>query len=81
MEIGYVFFSLKPAIKKQFLHDIRKIADVKEARIVLGNWDAVAKIEAQSIQDLEKAYFNHIDKLPGVSYSRLYIMACPRTRK
>lgn len=81
MEIGYVFFSLKPAMKKLFLQDVRKIANVKEARIVLGNWDAVAKVEAQSIQELEKAYYNQIDKLPGINYSRLYIMACPRTRK
>ncbi len=81
MEVGYVLFSLKPAMKKLFLQDVRKIVDVKEARIVLGNWDAIAKIEAQSIQELERAYYNQIDKLPGINYSRLYIMACPRTRK
>jgi DNA-binding Lrp family transcriptional regulator len=81
MEIGYVLFSLKPAMKKQFLKDVRKIACVKEARIVLGNWDAVAELEAHSIQELEKAFFNQIEQLPGINYSRLYIMACPRTRK
>ena len=81
MEIGYVLFSLKPAMKKQFLQTVRKIGNVKEARIVLGNWDAIAKVEAQSIQELEKAYYNQIDTLPGINYSRLYIMACPRTRK
>ena len=81
METGYVLFSLKPAMKKQFLQDIRKIKGVVEARVVLGNWDAIAKVEADSIQELEKVYFNQIERLLSSSYSRLYIMACPRTRK
>ena len=81
METGYVLFSLKPAMKKQFLQDIRKIKSVAEARVVLGNWDAVAKVEADSIQELEKVYYNQIERLLSINYSRLYIMACPRTRK
>jgi DNA-binding Lrp family transcriptional regulator len=81
METGYVLFSLKPAMKKQFLQDIRKIKGVAEARVVLGNWDAIAKVEADSIQELEKVYFSQIERLLSINYSRLYIMACPRTRK
>jgi DNA-binding Lrp family transcriptional regulator len=81
VETGYILFSLKPAKKKEFLQEIRKIRGVEEARVVLGNWDAIAKVEAKDIQELERAYFNQIDKLPSINYSRLYIMACPRTRK
>jgi DNA-binding Lrp family transcriptional regulator len=54
---------------------------VKEAHIVLGNWDAVAEIEAETIQEMEKVYFNEIDKLLGITQSKMYIKACPRTRK
>jgi DNA-binding Lrp family transcriptional regulator len=54
---------------------------VKEARLVLGNWDAIAKVEAENVEELERVYFNEIDKIPGLTYSRLYIRACPRTRK
>jgi DNA-binding Lrp family transcriptional regulator len=81
METGYVLFSLKPAMKKQFLQDIRKIKGVAEARVVLGNWDAIAVVEAENIQELERCYFNQIERLVSVNSSRLYIMACPRTRK
>lgn len=81
MEVGYVLFSLKPGEKKQFLQDIRKITGVEEAKVVLGNWDAIAKVEAKNIQELERTYFSQIDKLPSINHSRLYIMACPRTRK
>ena len=81
METGYILFSLKPGMKKIFLQSVKKINGVKEAHIVLGNWDAVAEIEAETIPELEKVYFNEVDKLLGVTQSRLYIKACPRTRK
>lgn len=81
METGYILFSLKPAKKREFLQTIRKIKAVKEARVVLGNWDAIAKVEAENTKELERVYFGEIDKLPSINYSRLYIMACPRTRK
>jgi DNA-binding Lrp family transcriptional regulator len=81
METGYILFSLKPAKKKVFLQSIKKIKAVKEARVVLGDWDAIAKVETENIEELERVYFNEIDKLETINYSRLYIMACPRTRK
>jgi DNA-binding Lrp family transcriptional regulator len=81
METGYILFSLKPGFRKTFLENIRKIEAVKEAHLVLGNFDAIAEIEAESILELEKIYYNEIDKLTNITYSRLYIMACPRTRK
>lgn len=81
METGYILFNLKPGRKKEFLQGVRKIKAVKEARLVLGNFDAVAEVEAENIQLLQKVYLNEIDKLASITYSRLYIMACPRTRK
>ncbi len=81
METGYVLFNLKPGLKKDFILKIRQVKNVKEARLVLGNWDAIAKIEADDVTELEKVFFNNIDKIPGIAASRLYIKACPRTRK
>lgn len=81
METGYILFNLKPKEKRQFIQNIKKIDAVKEARLVLGNWDAIAKIETQNIEDLERVYFNEIDKITSITESRLNIVACPRTRK
>ena len=81
MEIGYVLFKIKPGYKKAFIKKVRKIANVKETRLVIGIFDAIAKIEAESIEDLESIYYNKLDKLSGVIDSHLYIVACPRTRK
>ena len=81
METGYVFFDLTPGTKKDFITKVRNIKAVKEARLVIGTFDALAKIEAESIEELEKIYFNEIDKRAGIVDSRLHIVACPRTRK
>lgn len=81
METGYILFNLKPGMKKGFLQSVRKVKGVKEAHIVLGNWDAVVEVEAESTEELEKVYYNEIDKLLSITSSRLYIKACPRTRK
>jgi DNA-binding Lrp family transcriptional regulator len=81
VETGYILFNLKPGMKKTFLQSIRKIKAVKEASIVLGNWDAIAEVKAEDVQELERIYFNEIDRLMSITSSRLYIKACPRTRK
>ena len=81
METGYVFLDLDPGTKKDSIANIRKIKAVKEARLVIGIYDAVGIIEADSIEELERIYFNKIDKMANVKNSRLHIVACPRARK
>jgi DNA-binding Lrp family transcriptional regulator len=81
MVTGYVFFNLMPGKKRDFVKKLSDSQAVKEARLVIGMYDALAMIEAESVKELEKIYFNEIDKIAGIMDSRLYIVACPRTRK
>jgi len=81
METGYVILSLKPGMKKAFIDEVKGLEAVKEARVVIGIFDAIVKVEAENMEELEKVYLNEIDKLDGIVDSRLHIVACPRTRK
>jgi len=81
MEAGYVFLNLKPGSKKNALMRIKDVKGVKETRLVIGIFDAIAKIEGETIEELEEIYFNKIDKIEGITNSRLHIVACPRSRK
>lgn len=81
METGYVILSLKPGMKKTFIDEVKGLEAVKEARVVIGIFDAIVKVETKSIEELEKVYLNEIDKLDGIVDSRLHIVACPRARK
>jgi DNA-binding Lrp family transcriptional regulator len=75
METGYVFLNLDPGTKIDCIKAIKDIKGVKEARLVIGTFDAVAKIEGVNIEQLETIYLNQIDKISGVTNSRLYIVA------
>jgi len=81
METGYILFSLKPGMKKDFITKVKKIKAAKEASITIGIWDAIVKIETESMEELENIYFNEIDRIDSITNSRLHIVACPRTRK
>ena len=81
METGYILLNVKPGKKKNLMSQLRKIKSVKEAKLVIGTFDAVARIEGNSIEEIEKIYINEIDELDGILDSRLNIVACPRTRK
>jgi len=81
MEAGYVILNLEPGAKKDFIARVKNVKAAKEAKIVIGIFDAVVRIEAETIEDLQKVYLNQIDKIEGIVNSRLHIVACPRTRK
>ena len=81
METGYVVLNLSPGMKKEFIAKAKTIEKVKEAHLVIGIYDAILKIEADTIAEMERIYFNEIDKMPGINNSRLHFVACPRTRK
>jgi len=81
METAYVLFHLQSGNKKNFIEKVKGIDGVKEARLVIGIFDAIVRIEAESISELERIYFNQIDTVNGLLDSRLHFVACPRTRK
>jgi len=81
METGYVFLNLKPGMKKDCLLRIRNVEGVKEAQLVIGLFDAIVKIEGQTIEDLERLYLDRLDTIPGIADSRLQIVACVRSGK
>lgn len=81
METGYVFLNLKPRTKRDFITKIKDAKGVKEAHLVIGIFDAVAKIEGETVQELEEIYLNEIDRIAGITNSRLFIATCPRSKK
>jgi hypothetical protein len=81
METGYAILCIKPGMKKEFLASIKKVNEIQDAKLVIGICDAVVKIQADSIKDIERIFFNTIDKMRSVANSRLLLVACPRTRK
>jgi DNA-binding Lrp family transcriptional regulator len=81
METGYVFLKLTPGKKKDSLKRIRNVEGVEEAQLVIGLFDAIVRIEGPTIEDLERLYLDRLDTIPGITDSRLQIVACARSQK
>jgi len=81
MEVGYAFLNIKPGEKRTVIRRLKEIDGVKEAHIVLGIFDVIIRIDAETIEEIEGIYFNKIEKIPNITSCRLHIAACPRTRK
>jgi len=81
LETGYVLLAARPGRKKSLFSRLKKVKGVTVVRLVIGSFDIVVKIEGETITELEKIYFNEVDKIPSVAHSRLCLVACPRTRK
>ena len=81
METGYVFYHIEPGRHRSVLESVKTRRGVTAADVVIGIWDMVVRVEADSIDALEAAYFTELNQIEGVTSSRLHIVACPRTRK
>ena len=81
METGYIFYNISPGCHKSVLDSVKKRRGVTAAHVVIGIWDMIVRIEAESIDELEASYFTKLNQIEGVASSRLHIVACSRTRK
>ena len=81
MEIGYAFLNVLPGKKKEVLEKVRRVRGVKEANVVLGIFDIIVRLEADTIEELEKIFFNELEKIEGIINARLHIVACERMMK
>ncbi len=70
VEIGY---------EGEILKAIRKVEGVKEALAVYGNYDIVAKVEAESIEKLNQIITGKIRKLDNVKSTQTMIVVDERS--
>ncbi|MEM1985701.1 MAG: Lrp/AsnC ligand binding domain-containing protein [Nitrososphaeria archaeon] len=70
VEIGY---------EGEVLKAIRKVEGVKEALAVYGNYDIVAKVEAESIEKLNQIITGKIRKLDNVKSTQTMIVVDERS--
>jgi Lrp/AsnC family transcriptional regulator for asnA, asnC and gidA len=81
MEVGYAFLKMRPGEKIAVIKRVREVDGVKEAHLTLGIFDAIIRVEGETVERIERIYLNKVEGIPGIVSSRLHIVACPRTRK
>jgi len=54
LPMAFVFMNIDAGAEQQVIDELRKVQNVKEAYLVYGVYDAVAKIEAETMDKLKE---------------------------
>jgi DNA-binding Lrp family transcriptional regulator len=67
MEKAIVLINVDPRLERLVLREIRSIRGVKQANYIYGPYDIAAKIEVETMDELQDTILNRIRDLYGVS--------------
>ena len=66
MAVSYVLTNVEPGSEERVLNEVRKVPYVKECHRIYGIYDMIAKVEADSMDELKEIITWKIRRLPGV---------------
>lgn len=69
---AFVMVTVKPGTSEEIVRS-RRIKGVKMANSVLGRFDAVVVIEAESLQELRKVIYEMVEQHPNVIHTETMI--------
>lgn len=64
--LAYVLITMKSGSEKEALEEISSFTEVIEANLVIGEYDAVAKVSFEDISQLDKFLTDKLRVLPDV---------------
>jgi len=71
--IAFILIVSQAGKEKRVVEDLMKLPFVREASLVFGDYDIVAKIEAENPEELSKILLEQIRKVPSVSMTTTLI--------
>jgi anthranilate phosphoribosyltransferase len=72
---AYVLIIAKSGFEKQVLEKLRKLKEIKDAKIVYGEYDIIAKIEVGDVSDLNDFLIEKVRNLEIEKTSTLIVAA------
>ena len=72
---AYVLIIAKSGFEKQVLEKLRKLKEIKEAKIVYGEYDIIAKIQVNDVSDLNDFLIDKVRNLEIEKTSTLIVAA------
>ena len=72
---AFVLISLDSAREQDILQELANMKEIKEAHILFGEWDMLAKVELESPEALGTFVMNEIRNVPGVKLTSTLIVA------
>ncbi len=72
---AYVLIALDSAREQQIYQKLKELDGVKDAHILFGEWDMVAKLELENPEALSSFVIQNIRSIPGVRLTSTMIVA------
>ncbi len=67
MALAFLLLNVKPGHEEEVMNNLRTINEVKYAHRVYGVYDAVVKVEAESMDALKKVVNTRIKKIENIT--------------
>jgi DNA-binding Lrp family transcriptional regulator len=64
--LSYILITVKSGSEREFLKEVSEFKEVLEANLVIGENDAIIKVEAEDIAQLDKFLTDKLRVLPDV---------------
>ena len=72
---AYILIALDSAREQQIYEELKELDAVKDAHILFGEWDMVAKLELENPEALSSFVIQNIRSIPGVRLTSTMIVA------
>ena len=72
---AYILIALKGCDEQETLNNIKELPEVKDANVLFGEWDIIAKVEISNPDELGTFMMEKIRKMPEVKLSSTLIVA------
>ena len=66
MPLAFVLVNAEVGSEEQVVKELRETDNVKEAHLVYGVYDLIAKIEAETMDNLKAVIAQKVRKIPGI---------------
>lgn len=63
---AYLLARVKPNKDREVLEKLRRLGPVKEAATLYGEYDVIAKLEVESLEDLDTFIFDTVRTIAGI---------------
>jgi len=73
--LAYILISLKGCDEHEVLHNIKQLPGIKDANVLFGEWDLIAKVETENPDTLATFMMDKIRKMPEIKLSSTLIVA------
>jgi DNA-binding Lrp family transcriptional regulator len=75
MAKAYVLLKVIPGYERNIVKELKDISEIQEVDELYGEWDMVAKISVEKLEDLDALLSNKIRKIGGVTLTSTMIVA------